>query len=522
MGFRELTMVDVRELLRRYQAGESTRRTARECGADRKTVKRYYEAAEQCGVRVGVELTDAVVGEVARRIQARPALSPSDAWMALVPARERIEGWLKAERPLRLVRIRELLAREGIKVSYSTLRRYALSEFGVGGPRVTVRLSDTPPGEEAQVDFGHMGWLVDITGQRRKLWVLIVTLSFSRHMFVWPTLTQTVSDVCEGLDAAWRFFGGIPKRVVIDNASSMVTVASAQAPGLQRSFQEYAQARGILVDPARVRSPQDKGRVENAMPYVRERWSDGERFLDLGDSRRSAETWCREVAGRRVHGTTRAVPLEVFEAEEKALLLPPPQERFDVPTWGLAKVHPDHHLQVARSLYSVPTAYIGRQLDYRLDSKIVRFYSGAELVKLHARVAPGKRSTDPADYPRTKTAYALRSVDALVKAAQQQGPGVGAFAQRLLGGPLPWSKMRQAQALVRLCDRYGTDRVEAACQRAIAFEVFDVPRIERLLKLARACEDDGEATGKVVRLPGRFARAPEHFTTRRPTDGGAP
>jgi len=419
------------------------------------------------------------------------------------------------------VRIHELRAREGVEVSYSTLRRDAQRELGFGGPRVTVRLADTAPGEEAQIDFGHMGWLEDGAGKRRKLWALIVTLSYSRHMFVWPTLTQTVSDVCEGLDEAWRFFGGIPRRAVLDNASSMVTVPNAQAPVLQRSFQEYAQARGILIDPARVRRPQDKGRVENAVPYVRERWADGERFLDLLDSRGSAATWCRDVAGQRVHGTTRAVPLTVFEAEERAHLLPPPLERFDVPDWGLAKVHPDHHLQVARSLYSVPTAYIGRQLDYRLDSKSVRFYAGLELVKVHARVAPGKRSTDPADYPRTKTAYALRSVDALVKAAQQQGPAVGAFAQQLLGGPLPWSKMRQAQALVRLCDRYGAARVEAACQRAIGFEVYDVPRIERLLKLARACEADGEATGKVIRLTGRFARGPEHFTTRRPSDGGA-
>ncbi len=144
-----------------------------------------------------------------------------------------------------------------------------------------------------------------------------MTLSFSRHMFVWPTLTRTVTDVCEGLDEAWRFFGGIPKRAVLDNASSTVTVPSAQAPVLQRSFQEYAQARGILVDPARVRRPQDKGRVENAVPYVRERWCDGERFLDLADSRRSAARWCDEVAGARVHGTTRAVPREVFAAGTK-------------------------------------------------------------------------------------------------------------------------------------------------------------------------------------------------------------
>jgi len=227
MSFRELTMVDVRELLGRFLAGEAVRRAARECGADRKTVKRYYEAARLCGVRVGVELTDELVGEVGGRVQARPAPAPSDAWKALVPVRDRIEAWLKAERPLRLVRIRELLAREGIAVSYSTLRRYAQREFGFGGPRVTVRLADTPPGEEAQVDFGHVGWLTDLTGQRRKLWALIVTLSYSRHMFVWPSLTQTVADVCEGLDEAWRFFGGVARRVVLDNASSMVTVPNA-------------------------------------------------------------------------------------------------------------------------------------------------------------------------------------------------------------------------------------------------------------------------------------------------------
>jgi transposase len=522
MGFRELTMIDVRELLRRRQAGESVRRAARECGADRKTVKRYYEAAEECGVAKGSELSDELVAQVARLVQGRPAPPPSDAWKELVPVRSRIEAWLSAERPLRLVRIHELLAREGVAVSYSTLRRYVQRELGFGGPRVTVRLADTAPGEEAQVDFGHVGWIVDVTDKRRKLWALIATLSFSRHMFVWPTFTQTVSDVCEGLDEAWRFFGGIPRRVVLDNASSMVTVPSAQAPVLQRSFQEYAQARGFLADPARVRRPQDKGRVENAVPYVRERWSDGERFLGLDDARRSAARWCDEVAGARVHGTTRAVPREVFAAEEKAHLAPPPQARFDVPDWSLAKVHPDHHVQVARALYSVPTAYIGRQLDVRLDSVSVRLYAGAELVKVHRRVAPGKRSTDPGDYPRTKTAYALRSVDALVQAAQGKGQHVGTFAEKLLSGPLPWTKMRQAQALMRLCDRHGTERVEAACARAIAFDVYDVPRIERMLKLARWSEASAEADGKVVRLPGRFARAADHFTTQRPKDGGTP
>jgi transposase len=520
LAFRELTMTDVKEILRRFLAGESGRRAARECGADRKTVGRYYEAAETCGLRPGDELTEELLARIARAVQRRPALPPSQAWRALVPFRERIETWLTGERPLRLVRIHELLHREGVHVSYNTLRRYVQRELGVGGPRITVRLADTAPGEEAQADFGHVGWLID-GGKRRKLWALIVTLSFSRHMFVWPTLTQTVRDVCEGLDAAWRFFGGVPMRLVLDNASSMVMVPNAQAPVLQRSFQEYAQARGILVDPTRVRRPQDKGRVENAVPFVRERWCDGERFLDLADARRSAERWCDEVAGARIHGTTRLVPRDVFAAEERAHLRPAPHERFDLPAWSRAKVHPDHHVQVARALYSVPTAYIGKTLDVRLDSTSVRLYAGAELVKVHARVPPGKRSTDPDDYPRTKTAYALRSVDALVRAAREKGHHVGAFTEKLLSGPLPWAKVRQAQALMRLCERHGAERVDAVCARAIGFDVFEVPRVERLLKLAHRSEDSGEASGKLIRLPARFARDAALFATRIPKDGGA-
>lgn len=521
MGFRELTMIDVRELLRRFQAGESARRAARETAADRKTVKRYYEAAAACSVTRTTPLDDELVANIARHVQARPPAPASDPWRALEPHRPQIKAWLEGDQPLRLVRIHELLVRQGVQASYATLRRYAMEELGFGGPRVTVRLADTAPGEEAQVDFGHVGWIVD-GGKRRKLWALIVTLSYSRYMFVWPTFTQTVRDVCEGLDAAWQFFGGVPRRLVMDNASSMVTVPDAHAPVLQRAFLEYAQARGILVDPARVRRPQDKGRVENAVPYVRERWSDGERFLDLPDARRSAASWCYEIAGARIHGTTRLVPRDVFCAEEKEHLLPAPGSRFDVPVWSRAKVHPDHHVQVARALYSVPTRFIGRLLDVRLDSLSVKLYAGAELVKSHPRVPPGKRVTDPADYPSTKTAYALRSVDALVSAAAQHGEHVHAFTRRLLDGPLPWARIRQAQALLRLCDRYGADRVDALCARSIAFDVYEVPRVERLLKAARQSEDGGEATGKVVPLPGRFARDAVQFQTRRSRDGGAP
>lgn len=517
MSFRELTMVDVREVLRRWSAGQSARQIARDGVVDRKTAGRYADAAEELGVARGAELTDEVVSAVLRRVQLRPEAAPSDARIALTPHLERIRGWLEQDEPLTLVRIDELLRRDGVEVSYNTLRRFARQHLGFGVRRATVRVDDPPAGEEAQVDFGHVGYLVDGEGRRRKLWALVVTLSRSRYQFVWPTFLQTTEAYCAGLDAAWAFFGGIPARIVIDNASSAVTTPHPQAPSVHRGFMEYAQARGLFVDTARVRRPQDKPRVENQMPYVRDRCFGGETFTDLDHARRHAETWCHDVAGARVHGTTRRVPRDVFEEEERIALRPPPPGPFDVPTWKRAKVHPDHHVQVLRSLYSVPTAHIGHLVDVRVDSTTVRLYRSGQLIKAHPRVAPGQRATDQADYPIGRADYASRSVDGVRDKLERKAPWIAEYARRLLAGPLPWIKMRQAYALLRLCDRFGVQRVDEHCHRSLQFEVVDVPRIERMLRSAvPPVPPDRTPTSHVA---ARFARDPQTFATRRA--GGA-
>jgi transposase len=514
MSFREITMQDVRELLRRHEAGQSARRIAREMGVDRKTVGRYLEAAEKLETAT-TTVTDEVAGQVGRRVQARPAPAPSEAWRALEARRAQVSDWLGGERPLRLVRIHELLARDGLTVGYTTLRRFASRELEWRKQTPTVRLDDPPPGQEAQVDFGLMGTIADGDGRQRRLWALIVTLSTSRYMYVHPTLTQTVADVCAGLDAAWRFFGGVPKHVILDNASAMVVRASATAPGLNRAFRDYTEARGVFADTARVRHPKDKARVENQVPYVRERWFAGESFgPDLGAVRQHAETWCRDVAGARVHGTTRQVPREAYERDERPHMQAAPDAPYDVPHWCSPKVHPDHHVQVLKALYSVPTRYIGKTLEARADRTTVRLYLSAELIKAHPRKAPGQRSTDPKDFPPGKAAWALRDVDSVVASARERGTRVGDFASRLLGGPVPWLKLRQAYGLLRLCERYGQDRVNALCARALAFEVIDVPRLEGMLKDARRTEDAAVATGRVIALPARFARDASAFATR--------
>lgn len=521
MSYRELMMIDVKELLRRWSAGQSHRQIARETGSDRATVKRYVGAAQQLGIERGHVFADDEVHEVAQCVQARPVRDTSAEWEGIAKHRGLIEEWLSRKRPLRLTKILTLLGRDhGVEASYATLRRYAMQELNWGQKETTILLEDPPAGQEAQVDFGKMGMIIDSeTGRQRMLWALVVTLTFSRYQFVWPSFAQTTEAICEGLERAWRFFGAMIRVLLPDNTKAMVNVADPLAPTLVAAFLDYVQARGLFVDPARIRSPKDKARVENQVPYVRESWFDGETFTGLDDARRHAEHWCRDVAGTRIHGTTRRVPQEVFESVEKAAMLPPPSEPFDVPQWfDDVTVHPDHHIQVARALYSVPTMYIRKHVRVRADKTLVRVYFGTECIKVHQRQPPGGRSTDVNDYPAGKAAYALRSVDALIQKAREKGANIGTFAERLLGGPLPWARMRQAYALLRLCDKYGQGRVEAICQSALAFDVVDVTRIKRMLdasiKPASAEGTKKASGGKLVQLTlPRFARSDEHFKT---------
>ena len=151
----------------------------------------------------------------------------------------------------------------------------------------------------------------------------------------------------------------------------------------------------------------------------------------------------------------------------------------------------------------------------RADKTTVKIYFGTDLIKVHSRKPPGGRSTDTSDYPVGKAAYALRSVDGLVAKAKGKGTHVGIYAERLLAGPLPWTRMRQAYALVRLCDKYGDGRVEAVCQSALAFDVVDVGRITRMLKNATRPASPTQPGNKVVQLVlPRFARPDAHFKTR--------
>ncbi len=260
--------------------------------------------------------------------------------------------------------------------------------------------------------------------------------------------------------------------------------------------------------------------IENTVRFVRERFFKGETFIDLSDVARRALVWCRDTAGRRIHGTTRRVPVDVFESEERPVLIPLQDGRFDPPHWTDCKIHPDQHIRVDGALYSVPSRWVaGSKVQVRADRALVRIYIHNELIKTHERKPRGGRSTDYNDYPDGKAPYAMRWPNFYCKRARELGPSIGDFTDQLLSGEFPWSRLRSAQKLLGLAQRYGADRLDAACRRALRFELLDVYGVERILE--QGLENDSTAepvTGQQAPLDLKFLRPANHFVH---TPGGS-
>lgn len=515
--FREIRVYEVREILRLWLRDKGLRSIEAMTGVDRKTVRRYLSAATEAGlVRDGGEsqLSDRLMAPVCERVRPHRPHGRGAAWELLAANHQQLKTWL-TEEGLTAVKAHELFARQGVVVPERTLHRYALEVLGVGRSArgTTVRVVDGEPGGECQVDFGKMGLILDPdSGRRRVCHALIFTACYSRHCFVWLTFRQTTEAVIAGCEAAWRFFGGVFAAVIPDNMSTFVDHADATEPRFNQTFIEYAQARGFVVDPARVRRPQDKPRVERTVPFVRNSFFAGETFLDRADAQRRVEEWCRTRAGMRIHGTTQCRPAELFAVEEAPRLGVAPTTEYDLPIYARPKVHRDHHIEVAKALYSIPGNLIGSQVDVRADRNLVRVFHRGALVKVHVRQAPGGRITDAADLPEHKTAYALRDIAHLCRMAAEAGPAVGTYAAILADHPLPWTKMRQIYALLGLVKRWGTERVNAACARALEVEAVNVALVGRMLE--RATEADTAAASAPTTLSsGRFARDAAHFAT---------
>ena len=485
MPYRELSMLEVREVLRRYADGDGLRAIARGTGLDRKTVAKYITAGTACGLHPGgAPPTDAQVATVVAQLQGPMPGRPGTTQEVLHPHQGQIQAWLTEG--LRLTKIYRRLRAQGVAVSYSTLYRFAQTACGFGTPTVTVRVADPPPGEAAEVDFGVLGlWTDPATGTRRRVYGLLVTLCHSRYACLAVSLRQDLGALLDGLELAWTFFGGVVRRLVLDNLTPAVTKADRYTPTLGKVFLEYAQYRGFVVDPTVPVHPTGKPKVERGIPYAREDFFRGETFRDLAEMQTRALTWCRELAGTRLHGTTRQIPRVVFETAGARDAAPARPDALRP-----ADLEPGHG--PSRSPRPVPAGPV----------------LGADPVRRPARGRPGRHSPgadlrppgphQDASPPGPRAAvHGLRRLprgpDALCACApptaaspraRRSGPPSASSSRSCSAASSPGRASGRRRPLLRLAARFGAARVNAACARALAFDLVDVRRVQRILQHA--------------------------------------
>jgi len=358
MSGRRADMLDIREILRRVRLGESDRAIVKALGVSRKTVRKYRQWAEQAGLPAG-ELPP--TEQLSALLQTRlPEAPPPQAASSVEPYRALVVQW--REQGLECQAIWQRLRRDhGFKGGYGAVWRF-VSRLEDATPKVTVRI-EVKPGDEAQVDFGYVGLLLDpVTGRRRKTWAFVMTLSWSRHMYVEFVFDQTVETWLRLHQHAFAFFGAAPRRIVLDNLKAAIVKACFEDPVVQRSYQELAEHYGFLLAPCRVRTPEHKGKVESGVHYVQRNLLGSQDFTDIQAANQEAWVWIEQVAGQRIHGTTRQRPLVQFQEVEQVAMLPLPSEPYDLAVWKEVRVGRDCYVNFEKAYYSAPYRLVGQEV----------------------------------------------------------------------------------------------------------------------------------------------------------------
>ncbi len=391
----------------------------------------------------------------------------------LDPYQKEILKWL--EEDLSGVRIHEKIQQKGVKVGYSTVKDY-LSSIKKR-EKVFLRIH-TLPGEEAQVDFGYVGY-TPYRGKRRKTWVFNMRLSYSRLDYYEVVYDQRVETFILCHIHAFAFFGGIPRYIKIDNLKSAILEANFYQPVYQELYRNFAHHYGFQPLPCRVRRPNDKGKVESGIKYVKGNFFLGRHFTDEEDVQRQLRRW-NERINQRIHGTTRQIPQQVFEQEEKAQLLPLPQEEFTLAKVGIRKVYHDCHIYVDYNYYSVPFCYVGKEVEINLTEKLLKIsYQGKEIATHPRLTGRGNFSTQKSHYP----AYQCYCETEYQEKYQAKMSQIGDYAEQLFflilkEHPRDWP--RPVAGILSLTKSYPPEIVEASCRRALFFGITQYSIIKNI------------------------------------------
>ena len=499
-------MNHLRELIYHLRAGESQRRIAQDLCMSRTAVSKYQAWAEAQGyLDPGRSLPDDATLAVALVDAPKPPCTES----SVEPYREIVQEWV--DQGVEMVAIWQHLQDDyQYPGSYSAIRRF-VGRLRACEPEAFVRVH-TAPGEEAQVDFGGVGQLYDpLSGRLRQAYAFVATLCYSRHQYAELVFDQKVANWIGLHRRAFQSWGGVPQRIVPDNLKAAVIKALVHDPILGEAYRRMAQHYGFLISPTRPYTARHKGKVENGVHYVQRNFIAGRQFLDIHVANERLQTWVAERAGTREHGATHQLPLYLFNAYEQAALQALPTEPFTLREVRQVTVHPDCHVSIDKSYYSVPYRYVGHTLDAYISEQVVEIYRGLDLVATHERsLQPGEWHTRLEHYPEHKAAYLERTPAYCRQVAARLGSATQQVVETLLGDR-PLYRLRSVQAILCLEETVGAERLEAACARAFYFGEPSYRRIKTILNAALDREPLPEPAPPVFVQQHVFARSGAEF-----------
>ncbi|MBW6499405.1 MAG: IS21 family transposase [Bacteroidales bacterium] len=341
------------------------------------------------------------------------------------------------------------------------------------------------PGECAQVDWASYG-SVNVGSTRRRLSFFVMVLCHSRMMYVEFTVSQTMEHFLACHQNAFEYFGSVPKKIMVDNLKSAVlSRIVGQAPVFNPKYLDFADHCGFNITPCGVGKGNEKGRVENAVGYVKKNFLAGLDIPDFTAVNPAARYWIDTVANVRIHGETRKKPLELFK-EERPCLNALPVNPFDIATVSQVRASSQFRITIDTNRYSVPAEYAGRALTLKTYPDRLCIYCNDKLIARHVRSYDRYRDFEDPDHPRELLAQRkkarnqkifMRFLTLSPKAEQYYRK----LEQRRMN---PYHHVRK---IVALSEIYPLESVARAMEDAFTFEAFSCEYIANLLEQRSRC-----------------------------------
>ena len=506
---RELTMRQIRQMLRLARDGVSAREIGRMLGVARSTVQDNLKRAAGAGLAWPLpgDLTDAALEQ---RLFSHAGVKCG--------FRRRVEpDWASLACELKRPGVNLMVLWEEYRAAHPT--GYGYSRFCDLFREFERRLSPTmrqdhPAGDKVFVDYsGKKIMIVDReTGVVREAEIFVAVLGASNYTYAEATWTQTLPDWIEAHVRMFRFFGGVPRLVVPDNLKSGVHRASFYDPEINRSYGMMAAHYGVGILPARPRKPRDKAKVEAgvrfAQTYILGRLR-RQTFFSLAEANAAIAAAIERVNAHVIRrlGVSRR---HLFETLERPVLAPLPDADYQFAEWRLARVSLDYHVEVDGFFYSVPHRLIREQVDVRATTRTIELFHRGERVAAHQRRYGGRRhGTDPDHMPSAHRRYAEWTPDRFRRWGRSIGPNAEGLVSAILANrPHPEQGFRTCLGVLRLFKDLEPQRAELVAARALAIGALTYKSIASIIanKLDRRSRaaDDTVIDHPNLRGPGYF------------------